>query len=424
MSPGENVEQMDLATDPSVVRRDRLLGALFAADEGACLLQHGSAFSLVVTTSAAVQIFLIPARDRDALERLPKLVGELVGATQGAPVPTHFVAVGGGEAIAAALRAAKPDRSAAKMGFHHVDDASRLAHVAGEKLALMERTAELVRGTEPLGPERIQAALVQGRALALRDRRAVSSLVRARTLVTASIVAVCGALGVLTFLLGRSIKAPLHTLGATSEKLVVQGGEVWRLFASAFLHVNPLHFGMNMLALWTLGGMLEPLFGRRRFFLLYGLAGLGGALATTVFGGDRPSVGASGAIWGLMMAVLAIVLFPRGLLPPLFVARLRTDAWRPLLVNIAISFLPGVDFRAHFGGGVVGFVLTALVLTRGLVPVEHRVDADDAEGKPRPGLTVAAVMIGVLMATSIGVGVFHGVRALEGKGGAAARQEG
>jgi len=397
--------QVDLATDPNVVRRDRLLGAILTEDPEACLVDHGPVASLVVTTSSAPQMFLLPTRDRDALERLPKLVAKIVEVTSQAPVPTYLVAVGGGPQIVEALREAMPKRPSTPMGFYHVDDASRLAHVKGQKLALIERAAERIRSTEPPTEERIREALARGRALSQRDRRAIERL-RGRTPVTIGIIAVCAALGALTLVLRKHLGMmdALDALGATNGE-AVRAGEVWRLFASAFLHAGVMHFAMNMFALWSLGVLLEPLLGSRRFLVLYGLSGLGGALATTLIASGRWSVGASGAIWGLLGALLAIVLFPRGILPPLFVARLKTGIWQPLVVNVMISFFPGVDLLAHFGGGIAGFVLTAAALGSGLKPMEERADASDVELGPRPLLTVAAVIVGAAMLLSVATGV-------------------
>lgn len=407
--PEERIEEVELATDPSVVRRDRLLGAIFAEDPESCLVQHGPVASHVVTTSAPPQILLLPTRDRDAMDRLPKLLAQIVESARQAPVPTHVVAVGGGPEIVNALRRASSSNAAStKVGFHHVDDASRFAHVHGPKLALLEHAAEKIRGTEPPTPERIQEALVKGRDLSRRDQRALSRL-RGRTPATFGLIAACAVIGVLVLLWeGRmgGYAPALFSIGATS-KLFVEDREVWRLLASAFLHASPAHFVMNMVALWSLGVMLEPILGWRRFLVLYGLSGLGGAIATTL-GGRGWSVGASGAIWGLMTAVLAIVLFPRGVLPPLFITRLKQNAWRPLVPNILISFFPGVDYLAHFGGGIVGFLATALLLGRGLRPVEERADERAVEPSPRPLLSAFAVIVSGAMLASVVAGVVHG----------------
>jgi rhomboid protease GluP len=162
---------------------------------------------------------------------------------------------------------------------------------------------------------------------------------------------------------------------------------------------------MNMFALYVLGQLLEPILGSRRFFILYGLSGLGGALVTTYFGSHSVSAGASGAIWGLMMAVAAIVVFPRGLLPPLLLSRLKSNAWQPLVLNVFLSFLPGIDILAHFGGGFFGFVLTILFFGEGLVPMDERRPGMSIDKAPQAWMTGAAVIIALAMLVSVGAGM-------------------
>jgi hypothetical protein len=108
-----------------------------------------------------------------------------------------------------------------------------------------------------------------------------------------------------------------------------------------------------------------------------------------------------------MTAVLAIVVFPRGLLPPLFVGRLKSSAWRPLVLNVFLSFLPGIDLLAHFGGGFFGFVLVILFLGDGLVPMDERRAGSSPETGPRPLLTATALVLGAAMALSIGMGMLN-----------------
>ena len=395
----------DLPTDPNVVRRDRLLGALFAVDPEMSLLQHRPEFSLLVSPSAPPQIFLVPTRDRDALERLPKLVGEIVRLASGGNVPTHIVAIGGGPAVVQVLATAAKGGSNVHFGFHHVDDASRLAHVTGDKLAALETAGEQIKQTEALSPDRLREALVRGRALVERDQQALSKL-RGETPVTFVLIGACAAVALFAVVKAGSSEygKVIAAMGATSGPLV-RSGEVWRLYASTFLHWSVMHFFMNMLALYNLGLLLEPILGARRFFILYGLSGIGGALVTTYFGSGHLSAGASGAIWGLMLAILAIVVFPRGLLPPLLLSRLKSSAWRPLVLNLFLSFLPGIDILAHFGGGFFGFVLTILFLGEGLVPMDERRPGTNIDKTPHPWMTVAAVIIALAMVLSIGAGM-------------------
>jgi rhomboid protease GluP len=407
MSTNDAADLPDLPTDPSVVRRDRLLGALFSEDPEMSLLQHRPEFSLLVSPSAPPQIFLLPTRDRDAVDRLPKLVGEIVRVASGGNIETHIVAIGGGPGIVEVLKIAAQKAQNIKFGFHHVDDASHFEHVTGEKLDVLARAAENIKHSETPSPDALRAALIRGNNLVEREQQAVAKL-QGQTPLTYVLIVACGLIAMFAYAKADASKMPYREvvaiLGATHSKLVF-GGDYWRLVTSMFLHWDLTHLFVNMLALYNLGQLLEPILGPRRFFILYGLSGLGSAIVTTNLGPDRFSAGASGAIWGLMTAVLAIVLFPRGLLPPLLLARLKVNAWRPLVLNIFLSFLPGIDLWGHFGGGAFGFVLTIALVGWGLVPVDARKTGQSIETSPRPWLTGLAVMIALGMVASLGMGI-------------------
>ena len=136
---------------------------------------------------------------------------------------------------------------------------------------------------------------------------------------------------------------------------ISQGGEWWRVFTSAFLHGDERHIAINMLVLFFLGSTLERILGHTRFTVLYLLSALGGSVASYWFLDlQTVSVGASGAIFGLMGALIVAG------------RRLRYDIKQVLFllaVNVAIGFFsPGVDWRAHFGGLVVGAAVAAVMV--------------------------------------------------------------
>jgi membrane associated rhomboid family serine protease len=136
---------------------------------------------------------------------------------------------------------------------------------------------------------------------------------------------------------------------------IVVGDEWYRLITSAFLHGSFLHIAFNMYVLFALGPTLERILGHTRFIALYLLAALGGAVASYYFSDIRTvSVGASGAIFGLMGA---LVVAGR---------RLRYDVTQVLVllgINVVIGFIaPGIDWRAHLGGLVVGAVVAAILV--------------------------------------------------------------
>ncbi|HEY0641159.1 MAG TPA: rhomboid family intramembrane serine protease [Pseudonocardiaceae bacterium] len=128
----------------------------------------------------------------------------------------------------------------------------------------------------------------------------------------------------------------------------------WRLLTAGFLHYGPLHLALNMLALWILGREIEPLLGRARFAAVYLLALFGGSVAVFQFGAwDARTAGASGAVWGIMAALLvALVRLKLDLRPVLGV----------ILINVFISFLPGVSLLGHLGGFVAGAAATAALV--------------------------------------------------------------
>lgn len=407
MSQNDAADLSDLPTDPSVVRRDRLLGALFKVDPEMSLLQHRPEFSLLVSPSAPPQIFLLPTRDRDALTLLPRLVDEIVRVASEGVTATHIVAVGGGPSVVEVLENASKKSKGVRFGFHHVTDASQFVHVTGDKLDVLAEAAENVKHSEAPSAEVLRDALIRGNALVAQDQQAVAKL-QGQTPTTYVLIVVCGLLACFGYAKADSAQLPYREIvalfGATHSELV-KAGDYWRLLTSMFLHWDLTHLFVNMLALYNLGRLLEPILGPRRFFILYSLSGLGGAIVTTMLGPGRLSAGASGAIWGLMTAVLALVVFPRGVLPPLLVARLKANAWRPLVLNIFLSFLPGIDLLAHFGGGIFGFVFTALFIGGGLVPMDARAPGKSIETEPRAWLTWLAVILGLAQIAALGMGL-------------------
>jgi len=140
-------------------------------------------------------------------------------------------------------------------------------------------------------------------------------------------------------------------------------GDYWTLMSSAFMHGSFLHIAFNMYVLWIMGPTLERILGHSRFIALYLLAAFGGGVASYVFSDFRSvSVGASGAIFGLMGA---FVVAGR---------RLRYDITQVLVllgINLVFGFLqPGIDWRAHIGGLVVGALVAAIFV---FAPRRHQV---------------------------------------------------
>lgn len=148
--------------------------------------------------------------------------------------------------------------------------------------------------------------------------------------------------------------------GAQSLPLL-RRGEYWRLGAAMFLHFGFLHLLFNMYALWNLGPPLESAFGTVPFLALYLLSGLAGNLLTW-YRETRTrttiSAGASGAVFGLLGAYLALAVLP-STRPYIDVRSLATV----LLLNLAYGFSSkSINMAAHLGGLLAGFLLSLLLL--------------------------------------------------------------
>lgn len=143
----------------------------------------------------------------------------------------------------------------------------------------------------------------------------------------------------------------LFRLGA-KVNLLVAFGEFWRLLTAMFLHADLLHLIFNMLILYLLGRDIERFYGKAKFIIIYFLAGLVGSGASYVFT-QATSVGASGAIFGLMGANLYLYKIN----PTVYKRLYGTDLMLLVGINIFIGFVrPNIDMAGHIGGLIAGFV--------------------------------------------------------------------
>jgi membrane associated rhomboid family serine protease len=179
---------------------------------------------------------------------------------------------------------------------------------------------------------------------------------RSEPRVTVFIIIACAIafLGSGQFGAGSSGGTSLYRDGALFGPAVADG-ELWRLVTSGFLHAGLIHIGFNMYLLWILGQMLEPDLGSVRFAALYVTSLLFGAFGALVLEPDALTVGASGAVFGLMGAA-AVELRTRGINP------FQTDIGMLILFNLGISLIiPNISIGGHVGG-LIGGALAALVL--------------------------------------------------------------
>ena len=169
----------------------------------------------------------------------------------------------------------------------------------------------------------------------------------------------------LEFLKGDGHPGAMATLmdtGATTAGAVWRG-DWWRLATCCFVHIGLFHLLCNMLMLGLMGPFAEGLWGKGRFALIYGVAGVCGSAAAMALHPVAPTgavvvmAGASGALWGMLAGVVVWVVRARQHLPPELLREWARKLMFLVVMNVAISFAPGVSAEAHFGGGAAGAVV-------------------------------------------------------------------
>ena len=149
--------------------------------------------------------------------------------------------------------------------------------------------------------------------------------------------------------------------GALLGSLAGQGvahGQWWRIITGGFLHEGLLHIGFNMYVLYVLGQMLEPALGRLRFATIYAVSLLAGSLGALIVAPHSLTVGASGAVFGIMGAA-AVEMRARQI--PVF----QSGVGGLIVINLIISFtLPGISWGGHIGG-LIGGALAASAIQLG-----------------------------------------------------------
>jgi len=145
---------------------------------------------------------------------------------------------------------------------------------------------------------------------------------------------------------------------AAQIPFLVDQGEWWRVLTATFLHGGLLHLAFNMYALWLFGPVLERRFGAASYASLYAAGGLTGGMLYQLIGSDAAAVGASGAIFGLLGALLAASYRQRH-------TRAGAAVFGQLGVLLAINlalplFLPDIAWQAHVGGLAGGILIAAV----------------------------------------------------------------
>jgi membrane associated rhomboid family serine protease len=164
-------------------------------------------------------------------------------------------------------------------------------------------------------------------------------------------------------LIANGVKFGGTVIGAHPEQIPpgipaigVAHGEYWRLITAAFLHYGPIHLLFNMVALWWFGSLLEQRIGSGKYLLLYLVSGLAGSAGALLFSPLTPTVGASGAIFGVLGAGLVL-------------ERQRDyvfggSALGIILINLIFTFsISNISIGGHIGG-LIGGAACALGITR------------------------------------------------------------
>src|ERR1700691_3368508 len=181
--------------------------------------------------------------------------------------------------------------------------------------------------------------------------------------------------------------------------LLTFSGEWWRLLTCVFVHGGLLHIGFNMWCLWNLGDLCESLYGRWTYAAVYLICGVGASLASAAWNPYRPSVGASGAIFGLAGALIAAFKLGEFSVPRSALSGTLRSLMVFVVFNLAFGAVSGVtDNAAHVGGLITGFILGAVIA---LFAPRHDQDFR------RVGVFVVFIL--VLMGGAAEVAPFHGL---------------
>jgi rhomboid protease GluP len=175
-------------------------------------------------------------------------------------------------------------------------------------------------------------------------------------------------------------------------------GEWWRLLTNVFVHGGLIHIAFNMWCLWNLGQLCESLYGRWTYAAIYLLCGLGASLASAAWHPYTPSVGASGAIFGLAGALITALKLGEFSVPRSALSGTLRSLGAFVFYNLVFGFVvPGIDNTAHIGGLVTGLIVGALIA---LIAPHH--------DRPLRRVAVFLAMVVALALLAMGAAHYHG----------------
>jgi membrane associated rhomboid family serine protease len=237
-----------------------------------------------------------------------------------------------------------------------------------------------------------------------RDRTKVKTVGGGRTSgSTPTVTQVLIAINVLVFLaetatgsslggIGGSSPGTIYLKGALFGPYIADGHQYYRLLTAGFLHDGLLHILFNMVFLWFMGRMLEPAIGRLNFAVVYFVSLLAGSFGALLFEPNVGTVGASGACFGILGALM-VVAYYRG------ISIWQSGLGVTLLINIVFSLsVAGISIGGHLGGVVGGAICGWLIVQLG---EKRRQPAAAIAGC----LLVAAISVAGAIAVSSGAGL-------------------
>lgn len=180
-----------------------------------------------------------------------------------------------------------------------------------------------------------------------------------KPIITYSIIFICVLVFILMYVLGNGStdNYTLLLFGANLDALT-KNGDYYRLLTSMFLHIGIMHLLCNMYSLYIIGKEVENVFGKWKYLVIYILSGIAGSILSLAFNHNTICAGASGAIFGLLGALLYFGYYYR----PYLGATLTRSIIPVIAINLIVGFLDsGIDNSAHIGG-LVGGLLVAMAV--------------------------------------------------------------
>lgn len=254
-----------------------------------------------------------------------------------------------------------------------VVDLSRARLWAPKTLGVLPTRAQSAVGTALMQAARGEAVggreIAQAEQVVTSERTQFVSRLRGNVpYVTYALLAAIYVVFVLEWLdsSGRLGARVLLRFGAL-QPVLVEHGQYWRLFGAMFVHVSVLHILFNSIALYSVGTLVERIYGHLRYALIYFVSGIFASVASYVsmLALGQPheiAAGASGAIFGIAGVLIVLGVLRQSIVPRAIALQLSIFMLLLIVLNLVFdAFTPQIDIRAHVGGLVVGLVMGYLL---------------------------------------------------------------